>query len=71
MLDLNTLNSNTLDINTLRQVPLFAQLPDTRLQWLIEQGTELWRQPGEIHRNQGDAADHVFILLEGVVKITQ
>jgi hypothetical protein len=38
MFDLNTLNSNTLDINTLRQVPLFAQLPDTRLQWLIEQG---------------------------------
>lgn len=71
MLDLNTLNSKTLDINTLRQVPLFAQLPDTRLQWLIEQGTELWREPGEIHRNQGDAADHVFILLEGVVKITQ
>jgi CRP-like cAMP-binding protein len=37
----------------------------------LNKGTELWREPGEIHRNQGDTADHVFILLEGVVKITQ
>lgn len=60
-----------LDINTLRQIPLLAELPDTRLQWLIEQGTEVWLEPGEIHREQGDAANHVFIMLDGEVRITQ
>jgi len=31
-----------IDINTLRQVPLFAELSDEQLQWLAEQGTEVW-----------------------------
>jgi len=47
-----------IDINTLRQVPLFAELSDEQLQWLAEQGTEVWLEP-EIHRAQGDPADHV------------
>lgn len=55
----------------LRQVPLLAELPDRRLDWLIEQGTEVYLQPGEIHRKEGDRADHVFVLLEGEVRITQ
>lgn len=59
------------DIDTLRQVPLFATLPDKQLRWLLEQGTEVWRQPGEIHRAEGDPAEHVFVLLEGEVRITQ
>ena len=41
----------------LRQVPLFAQLPETRLQWLTEQGIEIWLEPGELHRAEGSAAD--------------
>ncbi|BAZ11805.1 hypothetical protein NIES4071_36310 [Calothrix sp. NIES-4071] len=57
--------------NTLRQVPLLAELPDSHLNWLIEQGTEVHLQPGELHRKEGDRADHVFILLEGEVRITQ
>jgi signal transduction histidine kinase len=60
-----------LDIETLRQVPLFAQLPETQLQWLVEQGKEVWREPGEIHRAQGDPAEHVFVLLEGQVRVYQ
>ena len=55
----------------LRQVPLFAKLPDEQLQWLCEQGTEVWRQPGEIHRAEGDPADHVFVMLEGEVRVSQ
>jgi len=31
-----------------------------QLQWLAEQGTEVWLEPGEIHRAQGDPADHVL-----------
>lgn len=57
--------------DTLRQVPLLAELPDRRLDWLIEQATEVHLQPGDIHRKEGDRADHVFVLLEGEVRITQ
>ncbi|MBW4567874.1 MAG: cyclic nucleotide-binding domain-containing protein [Tolypothrix carrinoi HA7290-LM1] len=60
-----------LDINTLRQVPLFTKLPEQRLQWLLEQITEIWLEPGEIHRQEGDPANHVFVLLEGEIRITQ
>lgn len=57
--------------DALRQVPLFAKLPDKQLQWLSEQGTEVWRQPGEVHRAEGDPADHVFVLLEGEIRVSQ
>lgn len=60
-----------LDIDTLRQVPLFAELSDEQLQWLSEQGTEVWLQPGEIHRAQGDPAEHVFVMLLGEVRVTE
>jgi signal transduction histidine kinase len=71
MVDIKTLDTKTLDIDTLRQVPLFAKLSDERLQWLLEQGKEVWLQPGEIHRAQGSPAEHVFVLLEGEVRVTQ
>ncbi|MBW4446398.1 MAG: cyclic nucleotide-binding domain-containing protein [Spirirestis rafaelensis WJT71-NPBG6] len=60
-----------LDINTLRQVPTFKKLPEQRLQWLLEQITEVWLEPGEIHRQEGDPVDHVFVLLEGEIRISQ
>lgn len=61
-----------LDIkDALREVPLFTKLPEKELQWLCEQGTEVWREAGEIHRNEGDPADHVFVLLEGEIRIVQ
>lgn len=71
MLDINTRETTTLNLNTLRQVPLFTKLPDEQLQWLLAQGTEVWLQPGEIHRHQGDPAEHVFVLLAGQIRITQ
>lgn len=58
-------------IDTLRQVPLFTKLPEERLQWLCEQGTDVWLQPGDIHRAEGEPADYVFVLLEGEMRITQ
>ncbi len=60
-----------IDIDALRQVPLFAELADEQLQWLAEQGTEVWLQPGEIHRAQGDPAEHIFIMLEGSIRVTE
>lgn len=55
----------------LRQVPLFAQLPETRLQWLTEQGIEIRLEPGELHRAEGAPADCVFVMLEGEVRVFQ
>jgi signal transduction histidine kinase len=60
-----------LNVNTLRQVPLFAKLPDPTLQWLIDRGRETFLQPGEILRKEGEPADWAFILIEGSFAITQ
>lgn len=59
------------NIDTLRQVPLFADLSTEQLQWLAEQGTEVWLQPGEFHRREGDPAEHVFVMLAGEVRIAE
>ena len=73
MLEIKPLETDTSSalFDKLRQVPIFAKLPDERLQWLIAQGTEVWRQSGESHRQEGDPAEHVFVLLEGALQITQ
>lgn len=60
-----------LDIDALRQVPLFAKLAEPQLQWLSEQGKEVWLEPGELHRAEGDLADHVYVMLEGEVRVFQ
>lgn len=52
-------------------MPLFAELSKEQLQWLAELGTEVWLQPGEIHRAQGDPAEHVFVMLEGEVRVVE
>jgi len=57
--------------DALRQVPLFAKLSDEQLHWLVAQGTEVWLQPGEYHRQEGDPAEHVFVMLEGDVRVTE
>jgi signal transduction histidine kinase len=60
-----------IDIENLRQVELLATLNDQQLQWLCEQGKEVWLEPGEVHRAAGDPADQVFILIDGEIQITQ
>lgn len=70
MLDIKTSRQTSL-FNSLRQVPIFSKLPEERVHWLIEQGEEVWREAGEIHRHQGEPAEHVFVLLEGEIRITQ
>lgn len=49
----------------LRQVSLFAHLPDPQLQWLTEQGTEVWLEPGEQIAAQGSPADGFYVILQG------
>lgn len=54
-----------LDINALRQVPLFAELSDEQLRWVAEQGSEVWLEPGALLLTQGSPADYFYIMLEG------
>ena len=58
-------------IDALRRVPLFARLTDEQLRWIAERGEEVWLEPGEVHRHEGDPADHVFAMLDGEVRVAQ
>jgi CRP-like cAMP-binding protein len=53
------------DVETLRNIPLFAGLPTARLK-LIAYTAEIVRfTPGEVLVQQGDPADAVYIIIEG------
>ncbi len=56
---------------TLRQVPLFAKLPDEQLQWLSKQGEEIWLETGTQIARQGDPPDGFYIILEGKTEWTR
>ncbi|MBV8886929.1 MAG: cyclic nucleotide-binding domain-containing protein [Chroococcidiopsidaceae cyanobacterium CP_BM_RX_35] len=55
----------------LRRVPVFANLPELKLRWIIDQGKEIRLQPGELLRAEGTLANCLFVLLEGNLKLTQ
>jgi CRP-like cAMP-binding protein len=57
------------DVETLRNIPLFAGLPTPRLK-LIAYTAEMVRfEPGEVIVRQGDPADAVYILAEGEAEV--
>lgn len=57
------------DVETLRNIPLFAGLPTARLK-LIAYTAEIVRfGPGEMMVRQGDAADAVYIITEGEAEV--
>lgn len=58
-------------LEVLRQVPLFAKLSPEQLQWLSEQGKEIWLQPGEQIARQGDPPDGFYVILEGKTEWTR
>jgi signal-transduction protein with cAMP-binding, CBS, and nucleotidyltransferase domain len=53
---------NTKLNDTLRQVPLFAQLSDSELTCL-EQGEELWLPQGAAFITEGEPAENFYVLL--------
>ena len=59
------------DIEILRQIPVFSTVPESRLKWLCEVGKEVWLEPGDLHRAQGALADCIFVMLEGEVRVFQ
>jgi CRP/FNR family transcriptional regulator, cyclic AMP receptor protein len=57
------------DVETLRNIPLFAGLPTARLK-LIAYTAEIVRfEPGEVIVRQGDPADAVYIIAEGEAEV--
>ncbi|MFN6456366.1 MAG: ATP-binding protein [Nostoc sp. EfeVER01] len=60
-----------IDLQSLRQVSLFAQLNDQDLHWLAEHGSDLWLEPGKKFPKEGERADYFYVLLEGKLRITK
>ena len=57
------------DVDTLRNIPLFAGLPTARLK-LIAYTAEVVRfEAGEVMVQQGDVADAVYIIIEGEAEV--
>jgi CRP-like cAMP-binding protein len=57
------------DVETLRNIPLFAGLPTARLK-LIAYTAEMVRfEPSEVIVRQGDPADAVYIIAEGETEV--
>src|SRR5215469_7644210 len=59
-----------IQLEELREHPLFADLSEALLQWLCEQLTEVRFAAGEILVRQGETASNFFVLLQGEVAAT-
>ncbi len=56
------------DKSELLRVPVFADLPDDQIDWFLSQSQELHLKAGETYARQGDPANAMFVLLEGVLQ---
>src|SRR5579863_3367435 len=52
----------------LLRVPVFADLPDDQIAWFISQSQELHLKAGDFYLRQGDPADAMFVILEGLLQ---
>jgi len=57
------------DKTELRKVSEFSDLPDDQLDWFLGQSEELHLKAGEIYLRQGDPADAMFVVLDGVLQL--
>jgi signal transduction histidine kinase len=55
------------DKSELLRFPIFADLPDDQIDWFISQSTELRAKAGDLYLRQGDPADAMFVILEGLL----
>ena len=49
----------------LLQVPVFKDLPEDQIAWFLSQSQELRLNAGDTYARQGDAAEGMFVLLQG------
>jgi len=52
-------------LELLRQIPVFADLPDDQMAWFMSQAKDVRLKAGEIYAKQGDPAEAMTVLLEG------
>jgi CRP-like cAMP-binding protein len=57
------------DVETLRNIPLFAGLPTARLKLIAYTAEIVSFEPGEVIVRQGDPADAVYIITEGEAEV--
>jgi CRP-like cAMP-binding protein len=57
------------DVETLRNIPLFAGLPTARLKLIAYTAEVLRFEPGEVVVMQGDPADAVYIIADGEAEV--
>jgi CRP/FNR family cyclic AMP-dependent transcriptional regulator len=57
------------DVETLRNIPLFAGLPTARLKLIAYTAEIVSFEPGEAIVGQGDPADAVYIIAEGEAEV--
>ena len=57
------------DVETLRKIPLFADLPTARLKLIAYTAEVVCFEPGEVIVQQGDPADAVYIIAEGEAEV--
>lgn len=57
------------DVETLRNIPLFAGLPTARLKLIAYTAEVVQFEPGEVIVQQGDPADAVYIIAEGEAEV--
>src|SRR5882724_7735813 len=58
-----------IDKSELLRVPVFADLPDDQLDWFLSQCQEQILKPGDAYIRQGDAAETMFVILEGEFQV--
>jgi signal transduction histidine kinase len=54
-----------IEASQLRDVPVFADLPDDQVAWFLSQSQELNLKAGDSYARQGDPADAMFVLVNG------
>jgi signal transduction histidine kinase len=56
------------DKTELLRIPVFEGLPDDQISWFLSQSQELNLKSGDVFFRQGDAADAMFVFLEGEIQ---
>jgi signal transduction histidine kinase len=56
------------DRSELLRIPTFAGLPDDQIDWFLSQCQEVRIKAGDVYSRQGDPADAMFVLLDGLIQ---
>ena len=57
-------------LDTLGRVPLFSELPEDKLAWISERGSEVRLRPGDYVKEAGDPPDGFYVVIEGQIEWT-